>query len=82
MVRKRPTPCYLQSSSVYMPSFKPVAPFFFMAKVPFCFVYLYRKGCGHVDMLMRFPWVTLILNIYQLVGLNSTVQPGWAIPTL
>ena len=33
-----------------------LAPFFFLAKIPFLAFIEYRKGCGHIDMLMTFPW--------------------------
>ena len=55
------TPCYIQSQVVSAcQRFRPVAPFFFLAKVPFlfCFFVKYRKGCDHIDMLMTFPWCT------------------------
>ena len=32
-----------------------LAPFLFLAKVPFL-AFLYRKGFGHIDMLITFPW--------------------------
>ena len=49
---------FAESSSVCMPKFRPVAPFSFLAKALFLafLKLLYRKGCGHIDMLMTFPW--------------------------
>ena len=54
---------FAESSCVCMPSFRPVAPFFFQAKVPFAVLlfvvvvfFKYRNGCGHIDMLTAFPW--------------------------
>ena len=44
---------------------------FFWKKYHFWLFLEYRKGCGHIDMLMT-PLVTLILNIYRFVGLMST----------
>ena len=35
--------------------FVDLAPFFFLAKVTFL-AFLYGKGCGHINMLMMFPW--------------------------
>ena len=59
-----------QSQSVSVcQSFRPVAPFFFLAKVPFLAFKQYRNGCGHIDMLMTLPLVTLILN-NKFVGLT------------
>ena len=46
-------------------SFSPVAPSFFLVKVQFLDFFEYRKGCGHIDMLMKYIW---------FMGLTSTVQ--------
>ena len=32
-----------------------LAPFFFLAKLPFLAFFKYRKECSHIDMLMTFP---------------------------
>ena len=37
-----------------MCGFVGLALFFFLAKVSF--LAKYKKGCGHIDMLMMFPW--------------------------
>ena len=49
---------YLQSQvGSACQSFRPVGPFFFLAKVSFLALkIIYRKGCGHIDMFMTFPW--------------------------
>ena len=68
------TPCYSHSQVVFAcQSFRPVAPFFFMAKVPFL-AFLIQKGVWSYKYANDVPLVTLILNIYGVVGLNSSVQ--------
>ena len=46
-----------------------VAPFFFLANVPFLSFFLIQKGCGHA---YNVPLVTPILNIYGFVGLDPS----------
>ena len=67
-----PTPCDSQSQVVSAcQSFRPIAPFFFLAKVSF---FEYRKGCGHVDILRCTPGVTDSKYRYGFVGLAATIQ--------
>ena len=50
--------------------FSPVAPFFFSGKSTIFGFLEYRKGCGHIDRYAcDDPLVTLILNMYDFVGL-------------
>ena len=53
-----PTPHYfVESGCVCMSSFKPVAPFSFLAHVTFLpLKNNNKKGCGHIDMLKMFLW--------------------------
>ena len=52
-----PTPCYSQSQAVFAcQSFTSVAPLFFSGKSTIFSLCEYRKRCGHIDMLMTFPW--------------------------
>ena len=45
-----------ESSCVCMPSFRPVAPFFFPGNTIFGFFFFNtERGCGHIGMLMMFP---------------------------
>ena len=70
-----PTLHYLQSQVVSAcQSFRPVAPFFLLAKVPFLFLVLIQKGVWCCTYAYDIPLVTPILNIYGFVGLISTVQ--------
>ena len=46
---------FAESGYVCMPSFRPVAPFFFLEKVPFLAFLKYIKGCGQIDTLKTFP---------------------------
>ena len=49
-------PCFLKIRVMSAnQSFRPVAPFFFVAKVPIMDFLKYRMGCGHIDILMTFP---------------------------
>ena len=78
-----PTPCYSQSQvvSAYQ-SFRPVAPFFFLEKVPNWPFFGIQKGCGHI-YAYDIPLMTLILNIYGFVGLDPffflVKYPFWLI---
>ena len=49
---------FTESSCVCMPSFKSVAPLFFSGRSTSsgAFFFKYRKGCGHIDMLMMSLW--------------------------
>ena len=47
---------FAESSYVCMSSFTSVAQFFFLVKVPSLAFLEYRKGCGHINMLMTFSW--------------------------
>ena len=62
-----PTPCYLQSQvvSAYQ-SFRSVAPFFFLVKVPS----LNTERVWPYRYAYDIPLVTLIVNIYGFVGLT------------
>ena len=64
-------------------SFRPVAPFFFLAKVPFLFVVVFfgsvffiKKGVWPYKYADDIPMVTLILNIYGILGLTSSMNTG------
>ena len=63
---------FTESSCVCKPNFKPVAQFFFLAKVHFWLVLKNGKGCGHINMFITFPG-DADPNIL-VCGLTSTVQ--------
>ena len=54
---------FAESSCICMPSFRPVAPFFFLSKVPFFFFFLVLKGVWPYRYAYDVPLVTLILNV-------------------
>ena len=47
---------FAESSCDCLPSFRSIAPFSFLVKVPFLVVVLIQKGCGHIDINEMFPW--------------------------
>ena len=55
-------------------NFRPRAPFFFLAKVPFWAFFLIQKGVWPYRYAYDVPLVTLILNVYRFVELTPTVQ--------
>ena len=59
-----------------MPRFRPVAPFFSLAKVPFFGLFFFgmQKGMWPYRHAYDIPLVTPILNIYGFVGPTSTIQ--------
>ena len=66
-------------SSVCMPKFKACSSILFSGKSAiyyfFCFAFLkYKKGCGHIDMLITFSGDTDLKHVYIWVcGLTSIV---------
>ena len=68
-----PTPCYSKGQVVSAcQSFRPVAPFFFLVKIPFLvcvFFFKIQKGVWPYRYAYDVPLVTLLLNIYGFVGL-------------
>ena len=70
MTLMEPIRCY--SQGVCMPKFRPVAPFFFLATVPFFFLCFFwggggggnKKGVWPYRYAFDVPLVTLIPNIY------------------
>ena len=62
---------FKESSCVCMPSFGPVAPQFFLAKVTFLATFFFiQKGVWPHTHTKDIPLVKLILNINGLVGLT------------
>ena len=61
------------SSCVYTPSFRPIAPFFLLAKYHFE-LFLIQKGVWPYIHDFDISLITLILNTYGFVGLTSTIQ--------
>ena len=59
-------------SCVCIPSFRPVAPCIFLAKLPFLAAFERRKECGHIDMLKHSPDDTSFKYI-QVCGLFPPV---------
>ena len=50
---------------VCIPNFRPVVPFFLLAKVPFLAFFLIQKGVWPYRYAYDIPFATLILNIYM-----------------
>ena len=71
-----PTPCYSKNQvHVCMPSFRSAAPFFFLVEVPLLALFNTER-CVANRHARDIPLVTLILNIYVLVGLTASVNRG------
>ena len=54
-----------ESSCVCMPTFRPVAPFLYLANVLFLALFFkFRKGCGHIAVF-KTTWVGVVLDFHS-----------------